>query len=384
MKLLIVMNGLGTGGAQRSHAETLPFLMDAGFDPILAVFYRPKEGIESQLLEQGYDVRHLDARTPMGRLSALRRLIRAERPALIHTMIAEANLFGRAAAAGTGIPVLSSLVSVTYDPARLADPNVNRITLELFRRLDAWTARNWTTHFHAISETVRASGVETLGIPPERITVVERGRDAQRLGHRDESRRTAVRRRMGVDPQAEVVLQVGRQEFAKGQRFLVEAFDELAPERPGLILWIAGRKGHASAELERLHSQFRFADRIEFLGHREDVPDLLAAADVFVFPSLYEGQGGALIEAMGMGLPVVVSDIPVLREAVTGGWNGLLAPPGSRSGLAAAIARLLDDRDLALRFGARNEEIFRRRYSIERSAQRMIALYHRVAAEGAG
>lgn len=380
MKLLIVINGLGTGGAQRSQAEMLPYLAAAGVEPILAVFYRQREGVEASIVSEGYDVRHVAARTPWGRVRGLRRILRDERPDLVHTTILEASLAGRAAAAGTRVPVLTSLVNESYAPVRLSDPHLNRVKLELVRRVDGWTARHWTDHFHAISETVRRSAIESLAIDPDRITVVERGRDPERLGARTPERRAAVRRAMGLDDAAEVVLQVGRQEYQKGQGDLIDAFDRLAAGRPGLHLWIAGRKGAASEALDAARGRSRFADRIHFLGHREDVPDLMAAADVFAFPSLFEGQGCALIEAMGLGMPIVASDIPVFREALDHEQSGLLVPVGSPAGLAEAIARLLDDRELGGRLGRRSHALFQERYSVERSAQGMIDLYRRVAA----
>lgn len=382
MKLLIVINTLGSGGAERSHAEMLPYLSAAGVEPVFAVFYPRAEGVEAQVVAQGYEVRRLAAGSSFGRVRELRRLIRDRRPALIHTSIIEASIVTRAAAAGTGFPVLTSLVNVPYDEARRADPHVMRAKLEVVRRVDGWTARHWTDHFHAISETVRDSAIENLRIDPQRITVVERGRDPRRLGQRDDQRRAAVRRGLGLDLDAEVLLNIGRQEYQKGQSFLLEAFEDLAAERPGLVLLIAGRRGGASGLLEELRSKSAFPDRIRMLGYRQDVPDLLAAADLFVFPSLYEGQGCAVLEAMGLGLPIVAADIPAVREAVESERTGLLVAPGSRAALGAGIRRLLDDPLRAAELGRRSQEVFLARYTIERSAERMIDLYRRVAAGG--
>lgn len=125
-------------------------------------------------------------------------------------------------------------------------------------------------------------------------------------------------------------------------------------------------------------------DQVWFLGHREDVPDLLAAADLFVFLSLWEGLGGAVIEAMALGLPVVASDIPALREVLEVDRNATLVPPGSPRDLAGAITPLLDDQGRAKAFGARSRQIFEARFTLDRCTERMAALYERVAAMTAG
>ena len=106
----------------------------------------------------------------------------------------------------------------------------------------------------------------------------------------------------------------------------------------------------------------------------------MAAADLFVFPSLYEGLGCALIEAMALRLPIVASDIPVLHEVVEKGQNALLVQPASPVKLARAIETLLNDEDRTSEFGRRSREIFEERFTLEQSTQRMIELYHKIAA----
>ena len=118
---------------------------------------------------------------------------------------------------------------------------------------------------------------------------------------------------------------------------------------------------------------------IRSYGYREDVPDLLAAADVFVFPSIFEGLGGALIEAMALGLPIVASDLAAVREVVEEGRNAVLVPSSSPRALADALDALLDDRRRAAAFGARSREIFIERFTADRSTRRMIELYRGVA-----
>jgi glycosyltransferase involved in cell wall biosynthesis len=114
---------------------------------------------------------------------------------------------------------------------------------------------------------------------------------------------------------------------------------------------------------------------VRFLGHRKDVPEVLAAGDVFVFPSLYEGFGGALLEAMALGLPIVASDIPAVREVVDDGANAILVPPGDAPALASAIDGLLDDTGRRQAFGARGRTMFCERFVLDRVAEQMLAFY---------
>jgi glycosyltransferase involved in cell wall biosynthesis len=188
-------------------------------------------------------------------------------------------------------------------------------------------------------------------------------------------RRRAKRLELGIDEGAEVIINVGRQEYQKGQQDLIAAVALLAPQRPKLVVLIVGRKGNATEVLKESVNARGLTDVITFLGHREDVGDLLAAADVFVFPSLFEGLGGAVIEAEALGLPIVASDLPVLREVVEDEQNGILTPAEDPAALAAAIERLLeDDRERAL-FGERSIEIFNERFTLDLVQERMGRFY---------
>jgi glycosyltransferase involved in cell wall biosynthesis len=174
------------------------------------------------------------------------------------------------------------------------------------------------------------------------------------------------------------LVNVGRQEFQKGQAYLVEAMAELATLRPRAVLLVAGRQGNQSAHLNRLVATRKSGDRVRFLGYREDIPNLLASADVFVFPSLYEGLGGALIEAMAAGLPIVASNLRATREILEPGRNAILVPPESPSHLAAAVLRLLNEDKMRVEFGARSRSLFEQRFTLEGSVGRMVAMYQKV------
>lgn len=384
MRVLFVINSLGAGGAERSLAEMLVPLSKAGVEPVVACFDRRQEGSAEEVLAAGFDVRFLAARRMPARIRELRKLIRALRPDVVHTTLFEADVAGRLAAVGTGVPVLTSLVNTTYDPVRRGDPNIRAAALGAYRVVDGWTARHLTAHLHAITQAVKDSAVATLGIPAERVTVIERGRDPGRLGTPGAPRRRSARLGLGLADDDEVLVNVARHEYQKGQATLLEAMAVLAPRRPRLVLLQAGRQGHASEDLHRLAGRLALGDRVRLLGHRTDVPELLAAADLFVFPSLYEGLGGAVVEAMALGLPVVASDLPALREVVEPGRNALLVPRESPEALADAISRLLDDDGRRRDFAARSRQIFEQRFTLGPSADRMVALYGEVAGRDPG
>ena len=379
-KILFIIDTLGAGGAERSLAEMLPHFQRAGITPSIAYLREKREGVQRHVEERGFKVCPLPQGSLLRRVAALRERIGLERPGLVHATLFHANLVGRLGAAGTGVPVLSSLVNTSYAPARLRDPNITPWKLRLVQAADALTAHLLTAHFHAITEAVKAATVRDLRLAPERITVVERGRDPERLGRPGAGRRRQARRRLGLGEEDEVLLNVGRQDYQKGQWYALEAVTRLMEQRPRLKLLVAGRVGRATPVLQRLADQSDLRERVRFLGHRSDIPDLLAAADVFVFPSLFEGLGGACIEAMALGLPIVCSDIPALREVVGAEESGLLVEPANAGALAQAIRTLLDDPERAAAMGRRGREIFERRFTLQQSAERMVGLFHRVAA----
>lgn len=292
--------------------ELLEVLPSDGITPSVCTFHRRESGVE-ELVPAGVKVHHVDATSVRHRVRTVRSLLRSSRIDLVHTTLFEADIVGRLATIGTGVPVLTSLVNMSYEAARLEDPKVSKPRLRLAQLVDALTARFLTTHFHAISEAVKQSSVQHLRIDADRVTVIPRSRHPDRMGTRTAERRRSVRLRLGIPDDAFVLLHVGRQEFQKDHATLLRAYAAARSSIPNALLVLAGRAGNASETIRPLIDQLPRSSVLE-LGHVDDVPDLLAAADLFVFPSRYEGLGGAVIEAMLMKLPIVATDIPPLRE----------------------------------------------------------------------
>lgn len=382
MKVLFLINGLGTGGAERSLAEMLPFFQMKGLSPSLVCQNDRREGVQKELLEQGYPIHFLGRRGFWGKLMELRQLLRDLEPDLLHTTIFESDLLGRFGCIGFDVPLVTSLVNCSYDSIRRTDPNIKAWKLETVRVIDGWSGRLFNDHFHAITEAVKASSVRHLGLPADRITVIERGRDPLRLGRASAGRRRRTRGMLGIPEDTKLILNVARQEHQKGQKVLLKAVARLCERYPKLELLIAGREGNATVDLLSLRNKLGLEEKVWFLGHRNDVPDLLAAADVFVFPSLYEGLPGAVIEAMALEAPIVASRIPAMEEILEDEKNALLTPPGEPDPLGHAIGRMLEDPESARRLGVRGREIFEERFTLERSAHRMADLLLEIGGRG--
>ena len=367
-----MINGLGTGGAERSLAEMLEPISRYGIKIFPVCLYPRDEGVESDVMNAGYEVRFVGPPS-LAALFRLRDLISETRADVLHTTIFEADIIGRLASIGSSMAVVSSIINTSYAVTKSQNPDLKRGKLALARVIDGFTARHLNTRFHALTEVVAEAAVDALGIKKTSIDVIPRGRNRRRLGEPSLGRRREVRNALGIAESTTVLLCVGRQEFQKGQVNAVEALAVLRSRRPNLLLLIAGRDGAASDQLRRATVKLDLEDQVRILGHRHDVPDLMVAADLLTFPSLYEGFGGTLIEAMALDLSIVASDLPAIRE-VTGDTVAFVTP-GSFSALAVGIEDLLenDSRSRQLRQAGRDR--FEKNFTIESTSKRMAAFY---------
>lgn len=207
----------------------------------------------------------------------------------------------------------------------------------------------------------------TLGIPQNRVFVVPNG-IPRRTGVRDR-----VRHELSIPPDELLIVAVGNLYPVKGHAVLLDALAMLG-DLPGWHLAIAGR----GEEEPRLRAQIvaaGFDSRVHLLGFRDDIPDILAAGDIFAMPSLSEGLPLALVEAMSFGLPVVVSRVGGIPEVVTDDVEALLVPPSDVSALATALRSLIDDVDLRRRLGNAGRMRAQRDYDIGTMADRYERLY---------
>jgi glycosyltransferase involved in cell wall biosynthesis len=376
VRVLYVIEALGEGGTEMSLAELLPGLRARGVDATIVLLKsRGEEGVERQLRSDGFDIRVLAYAGLIGRVRQVRALIQTFRPELIHTMLYRADQVGRLAAMGTGVPVLTSLVNVSYDRARLDDPGLSAARVRLAQVADAVTAHLGTDAFHAVSDHVKDHAVRTLHVRPERITVIPRGRSRERLGWPSPARREAARSALGIADGAPVVVNVGRQEYQKGHLHLLNALPYVLAKHPDCYTLIAGREGAMTPALQEQVERLGINESIRFLGHLPSIAEVLAAGDVFVFPSLYEGMPGAVIEAMALGLPIVANDIGPVREIVEPHGNADLVDASNSPLLASAISEVLVDDQRRIAMAHCSLALFADRFGVDRTVELMFDLY---------
>lgn len=342
---LHLIDSLGPGGAERSLAELMPTLLANGFTPTVAFFESREDSIQKEFTALGIETVHIDGRGWVHRFRDVRRLLRELRPAVLHTTLFNADVVGRLASVGLPHTVLTSLVNTSYDSVRYVDARVRPSRLRAAQAVDAVTARLRGDLFHAITEAVANSAIRHLRLPPTAVVVVPRGRSRDRIGEPTVERRRRARTELGVAPNEFLVLHIGREDHQKGHADLLRGFHDAAEVRPELRLVLAGRRGNASAAIDDLMTSRSLAERVARLGHVDDVGSLLAAADLFLFPSLYEGLGGSVLEAMAMEVPVVATRLPALREVL--GVNAWFVPVRSSPAIANAIVEAASQRHLA-------------------------------------
>jgi glycosyltransferase involved in cell wall biosynthesis len=375
VRILYVIDSLVPSGAERSLAALAPEYRRLGVALDVA-YLQDRPGLHAELRAAGATLFCIaGSGGRIGWVLRLRRLIVDRRPDLVHTTLAEADLAGRVAARLAGTPVVSSLVNVQHGPQQLADPKVPRWKLQAAKLADQITARG-VVRFHAITSFLADVMARTLRIGRDRIDVVPRGRPAGELGSRSAERRRRAREALRLDEDTTLLVSVARQDRQKGLDVLLRALPAVREAVPGVLLMVAGRQGNMTEDLLAVVEDLRLGDAVRFLGIRDDVPELLSAADAFVLPSRWEGLGSVLLEAMALEAPIVASDIPPVREVVDE-ESAVLVPAERPAELASAIVKASRDRRGSVRRATLARRRFLDEFTIEPVAEAMLAFYRR-------
>lgn len=290
----------------------------------------------------------------------LARLLRRESPDLFHAHLSAplAAKWGLSAAVLARVPTVATVQLVpSFEPDRSA-----RLQLRL---LAAGVDR-----YIAVSADIARELSGRFRWPAGKIETIPNAVELERF---QRPRSDALRAKLSGGRDLPIVLTCARLDDQKGHPTLFRA----AAELPEAIFALAG-DGPLRGELEAEAAQLGVEDRVVFLGRRADVPDLLAACDVFALPSLYEGTSLAVLEAMAAGRAVVSSAIGGTDELVENGVSGLLVAPGDAAALGGAIGRLLDDPELRQAMAVSARERAESEFTRQQMAQRVERVYTEV------
>jgi len=314
----------------------------------------------------------LSSRFGLNDVSHLMRLCNERGIDVLHSHNVRANVHARVAGWRARVP---ARVSTIHNSVYHYD--VSALNQHLYAMAERLTLR-WCDRVIAVSEGVANELRSRYGLAPDKITVVPNGVDPGRLEPRMSS--DQVRATMGVAADAQVLLQVGRLTPQKGFDVLFETIAIIIERYPRLVVLVAG-EGPSLASLEALAQRLKITSAVHFLGHREDVADLLTAADLVTLASRSEGMPYTLLEAMGIGRAVVATRIGGIEEVIKRDDTAVLVPTEDPEALAAAISSLLDNSVHAAAVGNAAREYIMQHHLAAAMVEQVQSIYRELLAK---
>ena len=381
-----LIESLGSGGAERLLYTNLRH-----FDPkrvrstVITVYPHATHWLEP-ITALGVPVVSLHCCTtrdiPKG-ISRLRAWLSANRPDLVHSHLWAANIIGRLAGRIAGVPVVSSVHNPDHEPQAWSDgADVSLITRRVVKALDRWTARLGNDRMVAVSDYVRKSAARDLHFAIDSIDLVYNPFDVDLMKAPVGKDRGELLRELGLPAESQILLNVARVSPQKGLLYALRALPAIMRQYPQVHLISVGATTDPfwTTELKREADTLGVADHCHMLGARANVVDFLRACDIFVFPSLYEGLGIALIEAMAAGCVCVATNTGPIPEVVQDGKDGVLVPPGDADSIARAVCGLLGDPMRRAELGTAAKQAAFNKFQPTEQAEQLTRVYESVLA----
>jgi glycosyltransferase involved in cell wall biosynthesis len=355
----------GKVGGGETHILSLVEHMDnSRFEPVVLAFTHGKMMETLDRMGVNHHVIPSDHAFDVSTWNAVRRLMVREKIDLVHVHGTRANTNIYWAARMLRLPIIYTVHGWSFHDDQSWWVKRARIFVE-----------KWITRAVNCTITVSGSNQETGSryIPRFQSVVIPNGINLIQF---DPSRRLGdLRREWGVKPDALVLGFVGRMTAQKDPLALISAFPSVLRANPRAVLVLVG-EGELKEDARRLAASLGLGeDKVVFEKFRTDIPDVLAAMDVFCLPSLWEGLPIGLMEAMAMKRAVLATRVDGSRELVEDGESGILVPPGDAGALSAALVRLATDPLLRARLGARARETIAGGFDVNGMTRKIESLY---------
>ncbi len=360
VRILYIIGQLSTGGAELQLIQLATHVDRARFTPIVCALSECVPHA-SELQAAGIQVITLPRKMDpdLTRLWRLPRLVRRCQPHLIHSYLFVANAWARLVGRFLGLPVV-----ISERNTLIQKPRGQRI-------VDRALA-GWASLMIANSQAGARLAIARHEIAPDKVVTIHNGIALERFARTRD--RVEVRRELGLGPADPVVGIVARLSQQKDHATLMRAMAHVIEEMPSARLLCVG-DGPLRSELQELAADLGLGHATIFAGTRSDVPDLLAAMDVVVLSSRWEGLPNTLMEAMAASRPVVATQVGGIPELVCDGETGLLVPPANLCALAGAILRLLGNAGAAHLMGLRGRMRVERDFRLDKMVAATEAAY---------
>ena len=362
-RVVYMAHAFMVGGAEEMVLNLVRHLPER-FEPVVCCINQAGPiGEEIEKTGVPFYVFHLDpgVRRPLHVLEIQRRL-RELKPDIVHTFLLTASLYGRLAAILAGVPIVIGTEVNIYENKRPHHALAERFLMR------------GTDRVVVSAESVRDFYIKQVHAAPAKVDVIYNAVDFSQL--QTTTSREALRASVGVPTGAPLAGIIARLTEQKAHRYLFEAMAS-TPGLEATHLLVVG-DGELRDELRAMTDRLGLSARVHFLGGRRDLGDLLAAIDVFVMPSLWEGLPLSMVLAMGAGLPVVATRVAGIPEVVQDEATGLLVPPADAPAFGAALARLIADPGLRQEMGAAASAFVRPRFGVDGYVASVSDLYDRL------
>jgi len=362
--LLWLIDGLGMGGAERLIEPYLRYLDKTKFKPRVCVLQeRDGNPMAKRIRDLGIpvDLLPISRLRHVNNIPRLRQYMRQHHIQLVHTQLEFSNTLGTVAARMQGIPALCTLHTFEEQNQTAKTTRHGRLMWQILRR--------FSQRIIAVSEEIRQFHIRFARFAPDKVITLYNGIDLSRF----QSSAGTIRSELNISEHTPLLLTIAVLRQAKGIQYMIDAMPFIETAVPDATYVIVG-DGTYGSSLRKL-AQKKNTPRILFTGARQDIPELLAASDLFVLPTLLDALPTVLIEAMAAGKPIVATHVGGVPEIVDQDWSGLLVAPAQPKELADACVQMLQDQPKMIEMGQVGQEIARQRFDIHTQVKQLGSIY---------
>jgi glycosyltransferase involved in cell wall biosynthesis len=358
-----LITDLNFGGAQTSLQNFLRHIDCRTFSPFVVTLRNGNTILANQIQSLQIPVidLNIDPKFRIDRILRLYYILKQNKIAILHTWLYHANLVGRLAGRAAKVPVIiTSRHNINI--GGYFREQVNRFTSPLDDQVIA------------VSEYVREIEIARSRVEPNKVVKIYNGVDISSFSGTDLLDQNPIRHEFKISSGAPLLGSIGRLHPQKGYSYLIESMGIILDQYPEAKLLIVGT-GELENEIKSQVNRMGLSQSIIFTGIRADIPSILAALDIFILSSLWEGHPIVILEAMAAGVPVVATAVGGTPEIITAGETGILVQPRDPEGLSDAVMRLISNRELRTQIAQAGKKRALDFFTVENMTRRIESLY---------